>query len=93
MKSIKEIYQALVDGKTLIHKNTKMLVTIKDPILHVLNNPNTWEIYEPQWKIKPDDPYHSEYYAQWKAHKNLVKTLWDNDKIEIIEKIDHKKDK
>jgi hypothetical protein len=55
MKSITEVYQALLDGKTLIHKDTKELVDIRGSMLYMFNDLNVWEIYKPEWEMKPAD--------------------------------------
>jgi hypothetical protein len=46
MKNIKEIYQALLNGKTLRHKDTKELVDINGSMLYMFNDLNAWEIYD-----------------------------------------------
>ena len=52
MKNIREIYQALLDGKTLIHKDTKKLVDINGSMLYMFNDLKAWEIYEPELEMK-----------------------------------------
>jgi hypothetical protein len=52
MKDIKEIYQALLDGKTLRHERGYE-TTLETSGGHNFNNPEKWEIYEPKWEMKP----------------------------------------
>jgi hypothetical protein len=52
MKNIKEIYQALLAGKTLKHiSGCKM--NLETSANHNFSNPEDWKIYEYQWEMKP----------------------------------------
>ena len=53
MKNQKEIYQALLDGKTLIHRNTNNKVSINKRIDFSFYTPQDWEIYDNTFKMKP----------------------------------------
>ena len=54
MESQKEIYQALLDGKTLIHKNGRTKVSINEKISFAFADPQDWKIYD-EWEMEPAD--------------------------------------
>ena len=54
MKDIKEIYQALIDGETLVRKYgvKQDMVDISNTKKYCFGDPEDWEIYESPWKMK-----------------------------------------
>jgi hypothetical protein len=52
MKSIREIYQALLDGKTLVYIAGDR-ITLDNSHLYSFSEPEKWEIYEPKWEMRP----------------------------------------
>jgi hypothetical protein len=58
MKNIKEIYQALLSEKKIIHKETNNIVYIENDNLSDIETfdvPEDWEIYEAKLEIEPDE--------------------------------------
>jgi len=59
MNSQREIYQALLDGKTLINKREGLSVKLEgnSQIICTFGYPEDWSIYDETWKMKPADWY------------------------------------
>jgi hypothetical protein len=54
MENIKEIYQALLDGKTLRYKKSGRLTNIDNETRYAFDVPEDWEIYElSEWEMEP----------------------------------------
>ena len=51
MEDIKEIYQALLDGKTLVNKKNTHL-TLENSSVLCVGDPKQWNIYN-EWEMKP----------------------------------------
>jgi hypothetical protein len=60
MKTIAEIYQALLDGKTLKNKNGGT-VDLETSGLLDFSHPEDWEICETKWRMQP---------AEWSVARN-----------------------
>jgi hypothetical protein len=52
MKNIRELYEALLDGKTLIHSSGHK-TTLEESGLNNFREPEDWVIYTPKWEMKP----------------------------------------
>ena len=52
MKDIREVYQALLDGKTLIHRVGHQ-ADLETSTMYEFSRPEDWEIYKPEWKMEP----------------------------------------
>jgi hypothetical protein len=60
MKNIEEIYRALLDGKTLKHKNG-FKTTLKTSANHSFEVVRDWQVYEPKWEMEPANYYITNY--------------------------------
>jgi hypothetical protein len=78
MKDLREIYQALIDGKTLINKQVGGKVTIETSCFSNFSYPDAWEIYETQTWDEKETPFFIEndgtiYLSEPSKNKNRQK--------------------
>ena len=76
MKDIREIYQALLDGKTLVN-NSGVYLTLENSATVYIEDPEQWSIYN-EWEMKPAE--------WWVRNDGLVGYDYDSELNEQVQK-------
>jgi hypothetical protein len=77
MKDIKEIYQALIDGETLKHKNGRT-TNLNTSECVDFSHPEDWEIYKPKWEMELANYYITNY---GKVEDSMIDMITDAQKF------------